>query len=694
MRKHLRLVALLIPMVLVASNSYAAVKAGAACSKAGSKSESGGKSYTCIKSGKKLVWDKGVLVPVAKPAPSASAKPVVVQAKEGDSCEKMGVQGKDSQGLLECRKFAGNLLKYIRITNNFSPISNPKSPDSLKLCQLPDQRTETLPSLRQLSIAYPAKPIPNFPASTGTFKVVVVGIDFSDAKGKGSPSEIWKEDLVKASAWLKWFTNDKVKFDFVTYPQWLRAPKESGKYEIEDLGGRSPEEVQTGGLTTQQMSEDYIRAIENTADLKDAISIWVYFPLDIKKPMGAFNPQSANVQTKKFGLVKSQIVAISADAYMAQRPRFSYFLHEIIHSFGLQGHSPKFIPTGGYLNKNGMMSNNDGWTQVLLPWDSLVWDVAKESDVYCVDKPKLTSIDLKLVPLEREQQGLRSAIIKLNDHQALVVESHRSDKWGVGEGAGFAGTMVSLIDTTVTTYFENNESWRDPCVTSTGRYLTVVGGNHGKHQPIGTPLNYNQTRIYNGITISGDEDNWDLNHIMYPGESISSAGVKVTLLSGGDNDTVRIENIDNAITVAAQPELPKECASRYQPYDPNGKASVETGNTGFNISKDLTPPTDLKISSSNGSASLSWNYSSTGSVKIEFYRIRGECVKGGAKCGTYVNDIWNIPSNEGSPMALQITQAMLGNPPSGGQWKFQLSANNQSKGLRSAEISFDPVTLG
>ena len=80
MRKHLRVVALLIPMVLFASNSYAAVKAGSACTKVGAKSISAGKSYTCIKSGKKLVWDKGVLVPVAKPAvvkptpaPSASA---------------------------------------------------------------------------------------------------------------------------------------------------------------------------------------------------------------------------------------------------------------------------------------------------------------------------------------------------------------------------------------------------------------------------------------------------------------------------------------------------------------------------------------------------------------------------------------------------------------------------------------------
>jgi hypothetical protein len=106
MRKHLRLVALIIPMVLVASNSYAAVKAGSACSKAGIKSVSAGKTYTCVKSGKKLVWDKGVLIPVAKPAPNASATPsadatpsptsspaAVIQIdlpKEGSLCSTVG----------------------------------------------------------------------------------------------------------------------------------------------------------------------------------------------------------------------------------------------------------------------------------------------------------------------------------------------------------------------------------------------------------------------------------------------------------------------------------------------------------------------------------------------------------------------------------------------------------------------------
>jgi hypothetical protein len=77
-------------MVLVASHSYAAVKAGSACSKVGSKSVSGGKSYTCVKSGKKLIWDKGVLVPVAKPAPTmtGSLPDIAVPTSFSDLYEK------------------------------------------------------------------------------------------------------------------------------------------------------------------------------------------------------------------------------------------------------------------------------------------------------------------------------------------------------------------------------------------------------------------------------------------------------------------------------------------------------------------------------------------------------------------------------------------------------------------------------
>ena len=53
---------------LVSSSAISAVKVGATCTKVGITTVSSGKKYTCIKSGKKLIWNKGV--PIAKPSSS------------------------------------------------------------------------------------------------------------------------------------------------------------------------------------------------------------------------------------------------------------------------------------------------------------------------------------------------------------------------------------------------------------------------------------------------------------------------------------------------------------------------------------------------------------------------------------------------------------------------------------------------
>jgi len=52
-------------------------KAGAKCTKAGTTSISSGKKFTCVKSGTKLVWNKGVAITAApKPSPNPVFKPV------------------------------------------------------------------------------------------------------------------------------------------------------------------------------------------------------------------------------------------------------------------------------------------------------------------------------------------------------------------------------------------------------------------------------------------------------------------------------------------------------------------------------------------------------------------------------------------------------------------------------------------
>lgn len=63
----------LVATTLVVAPSNAAVKAGLKCAKAGVTSVNAGKRFTCVKSGKRLIWSKGVAVrSVAKPVPAAA----------------------------------------------------------------------------------------------------------------------------------------------------------------------------------------------------------------------------------------------------------------------------------------------------------------------------------------------------------------------------------------------------------------------------------------------------------------------------------------------------------------------------------------------------------------------------------------------------------------------------------------------
>jgi hypothetical protein len=75
MRRSLHFASLMIigALLFSATPAIAAPKAGAKCAKAGVTANSGGKKYTCIKSGKKLIWNKGVAV---KAAPKPSLNPI------------------------------------------------------------------------------------------------------------------------------------------------------------------------------------------------------------------------------------------------------------------------------------------------------------------------------------------------------------------------------------------------------------------------------------------------------------------------------------------------------------------------------------------------------------------------------------------------------------------------------------------
>ena len=87
---------LIVAMLLLApiSNANAATaKAGAPCTKLKATAIVNGKKFTCIKSGKKLIWDKGVNVKATspKPTPKPSLSAAAVSCSTIDAADQQGI---------------------------------------------------------------------------------------------------------------------------------------------------------------------------------------------------------------------------------------------------------------------------------------------------------------------------------------------------------------------------------------------------------------------------------------------------------------------------------------------------------------------------------------------------------------------------------------------------------------------------
>jgi len=80
-------------VVPIPQASAATTKAGAICTKLKATSIVKGKKFTCIKIGKKLVWDKGVAVKavIVKPSPTSNSSSPLPICPKVDSADQAGI---------------------------------------------------------------------------------------------------------------------------------------------------------------------------------------------------------------------------------------------------------------------------------------------------------------------------------------------------------------------------------------------------------------------------------------------------------------------------------------------------------------------------------------------------------------------------------------------------------------------------
>jgi hypothetical protein len=482
-----------------------------------------------VKSGKKLVWDKGVAVPAPTPSatptptatPTPSASPAPTKTPEpkplvaGDPCTVVGDSISNAQGYLECREVANNQKRYFQLSNSIADLSAQTSPLPFTTCRVADQRA-TQPTADNYAIAYPILWSPL--KRVGSNKVLFLPFDFSDNPGKTPPEEMYGQDIKKFKEWVKWYSGGKFAVEVETSDKWIRASQPSKAYEPY-LGHANPENK----IGFEMLMKD----AENQFDYSKIDPVLLIFPSDLQTFKTESTYKSAPVKTNK-GTINIGIFAMGKNLYNTKTEPWYWLTHEILHSWGIKQHAPAWP---------AVLSVNTGSTgpgQSMITWDRMVLDWVDASEIWCSELSSLKESEVILSPLEREQKGLKAAMIKLSSSRVLVIETHRKDKWGKFL-TGTYGVTAYIVDTR----FDTDRS---------GEYAGVDDFKGTKYTRAANYLEFPFTHgDYRAERFSNETgESWGIvpyfskNYFLYEGESFTFEGVTVKLVKSGDNDTIQI----------------------------------------------------------------------------------------------------------------------------------------------------------
>jgi len=409
-------------------------------------------------------------------------------ASNGGKCTKAGVSQKTKGVTYTCVR-SGKTLKWVRkpakmaepnvptaVTGAQLLLANPPSPEPLSNCRLIDARSFKAAGEWQ-AITYPATPSHGF-TNAGVIDVAVVFVDFPDVVGGSSELSELIAEIKKSAEWYSWFSQGNVKYNLRIADRWVRAPKTSENYYWLHPGKPG---VQL--MSSIDIAASYRSLAGSVVDTTGVTTVWAVLPKAITAIDEGFAWRGY-----------PGTFSIGSDSYRRRTPIWQHFVHETLHSHGALGHSPKNGQIGLFWNTGSPGATLNSWDAMTLGW-------MKQENIYCVSKQNISAQTLALVPLEREQVGLRSVVIKISDYEALVIESHRKDKWSERWPDGTTGVSVMRVDT------RNDTVW--DLGSSTGTYV-IPARDHS--------LDF-----------------------MKVGQFFTTDGIKISLVASGDNDQIRIE---------------------------------------------------------------------------------------------------------------------------------------------------------
>ena len=449
------LIGLTIALIPVTAVSAQKTTPGSLCKVLNQKVVYQKKTYTCNKSGKKLVWNNGVAVKMPTPTPAVTVAATPTPTPKIESI-------------------------------TYSPPSQPSA--NIQTCEIKEKnKNRENPPTSLLPTGFPRHTIAQ---KTGTVKWALIPLDFSDLQGEANFRSRIDEQMKLTSEWFETVSEGKFKVEWVVADKWVRLPNPSSDYKIDrsDNLDRVP-----NGL---KLWNDAMTQSDKVFDFTGVQTVNFILPKGedfITETSQGFPWDAAvkNLVTNEGSVSSFSIPGKFMDS--EKKGYWSYFVHEFGHAMALPhiGSSREPNPFLGL----DIMGNQDGESRELSGWMRFVAGWLPDERVYCQELSTLKSTEVTLIPISQSDNGIKMVVIPVSETKAVVIESRRENKFSCQMPSKRNGVLVYTYDGTLM----HGENFLKP-ITIEGR--ASEGSSNCMVQPYPNPILYRGEKIsVEGITI-------------------------------------------------------------------------------------------------------------------------------------------------------------------------------------------------
>jgi len=539
MRTRVIGLSLALSLSLISAYSATPPKAGSVCSKQGITKIYKGKRFTCIKSGKKLVWSKGVVIVVApkpsatpiatpSPTPSASPSPTVEpvptpspSVSPTPTTAPITAETYSFTNICDPDPFVPNLWKPFqdkelelrgcpppyRYLSKQIPVEVPvnQQTDRNKLTDVMQCKNDSTRSWTSTGFLGPeAKKI---------WVIQVVPFYMNEGMPTTTPQEDWQAAINFAlDAWSA-MSDHPLKIKVKLPDTYYRV---NGDLKDYGLGSSVMHGDPKYNDKRWELIEKVVTGVDPRIDFAEADMVWFLTSSKVKRSLLSNQIAHSRViktAEKNFSIHTSTYISSPINDFSSDFPRREPFgfIHEFMHiTDALDDHygtGPENPGTGSWGNMSGAMLDFLAWDKWSLGW-------INNSQVRCAPQYSTSVHWIKPSTITGAHEKL--LMIPINRTQSIAVESIRNSGFNLKLPVSMLGALVYTVDTKL---LDDR--------TKHGLGLSVVCPSRGCTSSAIPEPSFKLA----GATLK-------------PGEFVETMGYRITVIeSGSFGDVVKVERI-------------------------------------------------------------------------------------------------------------------------------------------------------